>query len=130
MVWMLTPASRARSPVLISLSCTLYRGTGSKQGSAKLSAMWFRGGLLVCLLVTPAYAQDVRTTSIFAGSVVDSVTRQPIAKASIRLTGEVTYGGSTNLEGAFRFEAVKPGEYQFDISHRGYTDSHAVALKP
>jgi hypothetical protein len=92
--------------------------------------MWFRGGLLVCLLVTPAYAQDVRTTSIFAGSVVDSVTRQPIAKASIRLTGEVTYGGSTNLEGAFRFEAVKPGEYQFDISHRGYTDSHAVALKP
>jgi hypothetical protein len=70
-------------------------------------------------------AQEPRKdVAAFQGAVRDSVTGQGIPRASIRLVpgaaGEPGYAGSSNAEGAFRFEAIKPGDYRVEVTHPGY----------
>ena len=52
---------------------------------------------------------------VFAGVVRDSLTGQPLAKATVNLSprdpGEPSYTTSTDAEGAFRFEAPDAGDY-------------------
>ena len=89
-----------------------------------------RAGVLAGLCAAIVVAQPAKTTGVFSGTVVDSTTRQPIVKASIHLKAKPSYSATTDADGTFRFEAVKPGEYQLEITHRGYTPARAVALKP
>jgi hypothetical protein len=71
---------------------------------------------------------------VFAGAVHDSVTQLPLAKASVRLRSrkpnQPSYTAITDADGAFRFEAVAPGDYVVELSARGYRPAAAVSLKP
>ena len=71
---------------------------------------------------------------VFAGVVQDSVSGQPIRKATVSLFarkgGAAGYTGATDASGTFRFEAVAPGDYTIMVICRGYGLASAVALKP
>lgn len=71
---------------------------------------------------------------VFAGVVRDSVTGQPLARATVKVfsrsTGGPGYAATTTAEGAFRFEAIGAGDYTIQVSAPGYGQAWAVALKP
>ena len=57
------------------------------------------------------------------GVVVDE-NDQPLAGANVQLfderSGVHRYGAATDADGAFRFDAVRPGRYQFVVSYVGF----------
>src|ERR1035437_6593574 len=93
---------------------------------------------LLCLTVTVwccslfAQAPNAKDKAVFDGVVRDSITKQPIAKASIRLTpaaqNQPAYAGTSDASGAFRFEAVIPDDYTIEVQHRGYTSAKVAAI--
>ena len=83
---------------------------------------------------TPRRLPRPPKSCVFAGAVYDSVTHQPIAKANVRLRsrrlGQPSYTAATDAAGAFRFEAIAPGDYVVELSAKGYRSATAVSLKP
>ncbi len=69
--------------------------------------MWFKAALL---LIAPAlYAQSIE------GTVVNSVTRAPVATLTLTFSGPATYTAVTDAAGAFRVASVQPGQYTAKI---------------
>ena len=90
----------------------------------------FRLLLLCCcslLLCEPAasshrYPADVRTASRFSGSVVDSVTGQPLIGASVMIV-EAKLGDLTRVDGSFEFsKSVEEGVYTVRVRYIGYEE--------
>lgn len=82
---------------------------------------------LACLAAPLLSAQNgAEPRAVFAGSVIDSATRQPIPKVSVRVNpvaeGRPAYAATTDSSGRFRFVAIQPGEYRVRVQHRGYVD--------
>jgi hypothetical protein len=72
-------------------------------------------------IVTQAGAQE-KSGSI-RGTVVDSVTHQPLPRAEVSLVGHPTGDPKptvTDASGAFVFDSIEPGEYQVAARHRNY----------
>ncbi len=82
---------------------------------------------------TPA-AADAAEKCVFAGTVHDSVSGQPLAHATVNVISRVgnkpSYVTDTDAQGAFRFEAIGVGDYAIQVSARGYRNASAVSLKP
>ncbi|WP_165903688.1 carboxypeptidase-like regulatory domain-containing protein [Hymenobacter gummosus] len=72
--------------------------------------------LLGCCLLLGAAAQ---AQSKLSGTVVDSVTREPLAFASVFLAN-TTFGSSTNDQGKFEINRVPNGTYDMVCSYVGY----------
>jgi len=75
-------------------------------------------------------AAGLLPAQVFEGLVRDSVTGQPVPKASIQLMrGEKqpAYSGTTKPDGTFRFEEIAPGDYRIDIRRPGYADAALVS---
>ena len=57
------------------------------------------------------------------GTVLDSITTQPIEYASISVIdtdGSVITGGVTDSDGKFKVQEIKPGVYDIKIEYMGY----------
>lgn len=77
-----------------------------------------------------AAAQD----ALLAGQLVDTVTQQPVAGATVRLIGPVDaerHRAVTGLQGTFRFGRLAPGEYTVAVAAIGYAaDTVAATTSP
>ncbi len=107
------------------------RAGNRRTGAAGLAT--YRAVLLALLLAvqaagqTPAPAEPAPTDTLIAGSVVDAVTGQPLKKAWVTL---LPVGGprlraeaitvSTDADGRFAFQGVRPGQYLLEAGRTGY----------
>ncbi|NDW17901.1 TonB-dependent receptor [Dysgonomonas sp. 216] len=86
------------------------------------------------LITLGGFAQSTGTVAI-SGTVLDSLSKDPIPQAGIRILAakDSSYvnGAATNLSGRFN-ASVKPGNYIIDISFLGYTNQYLniQATKP
>jgi hypothetical protein len=103
----------------------------SHKNRHKWSAIWL-AAVLASPLLWPQSNPD-KQKSAFAGTVRDSVTKIPIAKASVHViplaANQPAYAGVSDATGAFRFEAITPGDYRLEIRARGYADGQAAAIE-
>jgi len=73
-----------------------------------------------CLLVHSIYGQD-KGTGVLVGQIFDADTKETLIGASVQLVG--TYkGASADINGKFRIEGIKPGDYSIKFSFIGYSD--------
>ena len=107
--------SRRGGPGLEAASDDWRGGVNLRSGDTALSGITIR--------ISPA----ARLT----GSVVDAVTRKPIARAALRAWrgGPVAF---TNRKGTFAIRGLAPGSMIFTVSHPGYAalPAHPVELAP
>jgi len=66
---------------------------------------------------------DAQPQSVFAGSVIDSETMNPVSGAVVVLAGTL-HGSLTGPDGSFEFPIVYHGEYQLTVSAEGYAIFH------
>src|SRR5262249_10320210 len=95
-------------------------------------------GMLALSFVSLALAQTA--DAVIAGSVRDSMTGQPLPDAQLMLMGaesmaSVTVSSAaqgvvgqvrTDASGAFRFEKLRPGDYNIILSRQGYVASNLL----
>lgn len=68
----------------------------------------------------PAWGRDAGSDAAIdtgiVGSVVDSLSRDPVVGATVRVR-ELGRARVTDLEGRFRFPAIEPGQYTIEVRH-------------
>src|SRR5215813_11027049 len=106
------------------LTCLLPPGANSMKwrltSTQSVSAILFL--FLSLVTVTSSSAQDYVTGS-FEGEVKDSVTGNPIAGATVRITNQETgvpVAKQTDSSGRFRQPLLPPGDYTITILRQGY----------
>lgn len=91
------------------------------------------GILFVCAFAVCACAQDPssQNTAVVSGTVVDSVTGQPLKSIEVRARSFSPGHGSpqsssatTDAEGHFTLEVMAPGRYFFSAMRQGYVGQH------
>jgi hypothetical protein len=76
---------------------------------------------MTSLIFALLLAQD---KAIVEGTVVNSLTNEPLRKARVTLDeGSTQYAVTSGSEGKFRFEGIEPGEYQPAGSRQGFLDA-------
>lgn len=70
--------------------------------------------LALMIVAGTAMAYDIK------GKVIDKISREPIAFASVSITGLPTAGASTDEDGTFVISGLKPGFYSLSVSFVGY----------
>jgi len=86
------------------------------------------------MLATLAAAQDQtgnNGTGSIKGTVVDSVTHQPVREAFVSLSGDPGHPQTTGAAGTFEIDNLQPGRYSLDVEHREYPRgrSRTIAIK-
>ena len=89
---------------------------------------------LLLMIVTLAAAQDQTEnngTGSLKGTVVDSVTHQPVRGAFVSLSGHPWLLQTTGAAGTFEIDNLPPGQYSLDVEHREYPQgrSRSIAIK-
>ncbi|MBI5867116.1 MAG: TonB-dependent receptor [candidate division Zixibacteria bacterium] len=90
--------------------------------------------ILLVQLASPVLAQNNPRRGSMVGSVVDAITREALAGASVQIMG-TNLGVQTDTTGRFKIESVPLGEYSVRASYVGYaalvkTDISAAAARP
>jgi Carboxypeptidase regulatory-like domain len=95
-----------------------------------------RAARLLLMIVTLATAQDQtgnNGTGSIKGTVVDSVTHQPVREAGVSLAGDPVNQAYqvTDAAGTFEIDNLPPGQYSLDVNHREYPQGHSgsIAIK-
>jgi hypothetical protein len=98
-------------------------------------AMKFLVVALSCLPLLPATEAQVLAlktpaNSSVHGQIVQQPGERPIRKAEVSLVGinddergQTEYATLTDVEGRFKFEEVKPGNYRLYFDHAGFVDA-------
>ncbi len=86
----------------------------------KLILLYF---VLFLSLIGPAFSQNL------TGFVLDSITKNPLIGATVRLEG-TNYGALTNKEGKFFLTKIKKGKYSLVVSYVGYYTKRLVVTVP
>lgn len=73
-------------------------------------------GILIGTLVSKAYS-----LSIIRGEVTDSLTARSLVGANVFLV-RTALGSATDIEGSYRIESVRAGNYKLRVSYIGYSD--------
>lgn len=82
---------------------------------------WICLSCLLLLLAVPCAVRAQQTSGYpVSGRVIDRLTRQPVAYASVVVQGEEQRGASTDSTGRFVIERVRPGIQRFVASSVGY----------
>src|SRR4029079_6880220 len=72
-------------------------------------------------------------TGVISGTLVDSITRQPIEFASVGVlelnTGKVINGGLADDRGTFRISDIPEGQYSIQVSFVGYSTKNIVGIE-
>jgi hypothetical protein len=97
---------------------------------------------LVLMIVTLAAAQDQTVnngtgsinTGRIRGTVVDSVTHQPVREAGVSFAGNPAHGQVyqvTDAAGTFEIDNLPPGQYSLKVEHQEYPQwqSPSIAIK-
>ncbi len=89
---------------------------------------------LLLMIAALAAAQDQtgnNGTGSIKGTVVDSVTHQPVREARVSLAGDPGHNQVTDAAGTFEIDNLPPGRYSLDIEHREYPQgrSRSIAIK-
>jgi CshA-type fibril repeat protein len=99
-------------------------------GSATLEAgqtLNFSPGLQATAGLPPDYQPP--TTIVLTGAVVDALTGQSLAGASVSVTGSALQA-STDPAGLFRLADLPPGELALDVALAGYQGVHVSLIAP
>jgi hypothetical protein len=84
---------------------------------------------LCCLLFSAISlaqsASDSHESFTLSGTVVNSVTGEPVSRALVRINGEQQRNTFTDGEGRFQFEGMVPGEVMVMVQKPGYVDAPA-----
>jgi len=64
------------------------------------------------------------------GTVVNSITGEPIARALVRISGFVQRTAFTDTEGHFRIDGLPPGSVNIDLQKPGYSSPQNGRMKP
>jgi protocatechuate 3,4-dioxygenase beta subunit len=92
----------------------------------------YRAILWLLVLTAASLAQEPEHAAVFAGTVHDAITGQPLAHAAVRLiaTSEGNgYQAITDSSGAFRFNALPAVPYRFETERVGYEESRVAVWK-
>ena len=82
-------------------------------------------------LVLPLSVGTARAQASVQGRVIAITTTESIAAARIILQGNTLVQTESDAQGAFRFPAVDPGEYQLSVEASGYfTAKYELVLRP
>ncbi len=81
--------------------------------------------IVFCLTVTLAYGQEKAT---LYGKVTDRNDNSPLVGANIIIKG-TALGKSADLDGNYRIENIKPGEYSIEVSYIGYEKMLFTGIK-
>jgi hypothetical protein len=81
---------------------------------------------LVLLLLSPLHAQTSPTTATLHGTVVNSVTHQPIARALVSLD-QYSQATLTDNEGRFTFDNIPAGQTTLSAKRPGYASDDSGA---
>jgi len=91
------------------------------------------GAVFVWVLVSGSPAQDgsgAQSKCRIAGTVVDSMTQQPLRESEVMLRGPIASAGANwkslsttaDADGRFSFEDLAPGRYMVTAFHKGYVN--------
>ena len=80
---------------------------------------WISRSILLLALTGGAPARGRTGAGEIQGQVVEAGTRQPLARADVRLA-DTAHRAITDAHGNFRFAALPPGEYNLQVSTVGY----------
>lgn len=96
-------------------------GTARTSRAAPRVRFW---ALLTALLLaaTPAAAQPSGSGGIISGRVVSAATQEPVAGASLRVTG-LELSATTDAEGRFVLRGVPPGIRALEVRRIGYASA-------
>src|SRR5580704_16045493 len=75
---------------------------------------------LALLLAALAAAALGQQTANVSGTVTNSATGAPVARAHVTLRGEKTFGALTNGEGKFSITGIPPGGYAHAVERVGF----------
>jgi outer membrane protein OmpA-like peptidoglycan-associated protein len=76
----------------------------------------------------PPAPPEKKVEPFVLGTVVDKLSGQPVAGASVRFDGRPLSGFITAEDGTFRTFPVEPGNYTFNLSAKGYRDGQCPVL--
>ena len=85
--------------------------------------------VLLLLLIVMSFSLHAQNTAVVHGYVTDSVSREPIPYATVRLLdsdGTLINGAITDVEGAFLMKEVPFGTQTFVVSFVGYRSKRVV----
>jgi len=123
-----------------------HNASRPRYGSAQMPALRPRSAYLtlwygVLLLLATAGAQlasaevpvDNRETFVLSGTVVNSVTGEPISRALVRASGQVSRTAFTDTEGHFQLEGMPAGQIMLTAQKPGYSseqDANGYSFRP
>lgn len=81
---------------------------------------------LSLLLLPAAIAQD--TSASVEGKVTNSLTNEPVKRATVNLRGPYTYIAETGSNGLFRIDGVEPGTYKLSANREGFASEMATGV--
>ena len=89
----------------------------------RCATMWYL--LLSLVMIWPGLASaqlapDLRDGFVLSGSVVNSVTGEPISRALVRANGQVNRTAFSDGEGRFQFEGMPPGQIMLTAQKPGF----------
>src|SRR6056297_2075392 len=73
---------------------------------------------LLCFLIIPSFTF---AQVVLQGVITDAETKQPLIGANVVIK-ELNRGISTNSQGQFQFENIRPGTYTLRVTFVGYHD--------
>jgi len=94
----------------------MISGRMTKSGMKYILQSLLITGILIGTLVSKAYS-----LSIIRGEVTDSLTARSLVGANVFLV-RTALGSATDIEGSYRIESVRAGNYKLRVSYIGYSD--------
>ncbi len=118
----------------------------SRKGAALYLTLWHPCILLLLAMASASYAatqlapglSQNRETFVLSGTVMNSVTGEPISRALVRASGQASRSAFSDSEGRFQFEGLPAGQIMLTAQKPGYFSEqeanghgqHAIQVGP
>ncbi len=112
----------------------LNSSIGALEGAQLANGSWDNDAYTTALALQALWLASHRPprtdVAVIQGSVIDAITRLPLAGVNVALTGPVSRSLTTGSDGAFRFADLPFGTYTLAFTLNGYSSLSTVTTAP